>query len=745
MSWHETGRVGIGTDEPRQKLEVAGRIIIEQQGTDWNETTPGTAVGALHLDPVGNGAANTGNAITFGASDTGTGGTGHAGIYVRTDGTYGTKMYLATTDSYAVGSKTRIMIDANGNVGMGTTSPVGKLFVGPAWSTASGGDALYVKNSTPRSEYDPNVINTTNLGITYSGSSTNLSGPDIVGLTLYNNAGIAGEFSPMILFAGLEATPSQFKATMAAIYARSPLGTGNSGSWIDGELIFATAGAATEGVVQRMVINKEGKVGIGTTEPKHLLHLKSTISGPTGIIIENTNNAQSLDIDFYNNANAAQGRIRYNEGAGSFDFSPNVGASSPAMTMLYGGNVGIGTADPASKLTVVGSSNYGTIKITNSEAADTNKQTGICTLNYIGNSTSIMQYATNASANVVYYGSADGAFRGITQHSFYVSTGADTVVHGLGMQIKSGTVVVPGKMGIGATTLPGVPLDVTGGAGGASVRVRGDMSSGSYYYGFMHDGTKVQGTTQSNIFFAAGVVNGGTTIASWSGLRIEAPVVPADSAVTNSFGINQVSSAQKNFFNGSVGIGIDQPATKLHVVGAGTQAIFQTTASYSDIKFVNSTHTNFLNFSGATFIVYQGGGSGSNITFAVDSGGTATFKADVVAFGSPSDKRLKENIKPIESALDKIIKLQGVTFDWKEKAKDLDKEGNPIDLQQWKHDVGFIAQDVQKVIPELIRENDNGMLSMRHQGIAPILLEAIKELKAEIEELKNKPCNCNCK
>ena len=84
-----------------------------------------------------------------------------------------------------------------------------------------------------------------------------------------------------------------------------------------------------------------GRVGIGTTSPQHLLHLKSTISGPTGIIIENTNNAQSLDIDFWNNAGAAQGRIRYNEGAGSFDFFPNVGVTS-ALTMEYGGNVGIG-------------------------------------------------------------------------------------------------------------------------------------------------------------------------------------------------------------------------------------------------------------------------------------------------------------------------------------------------------------------------------------------------------------------
>ena len=86
-----------------------------------------------------------------------------------------------------------------------------------------------------------------------------------------------------------------------------------------------------------------------------------------------------------------------------------------------------------------------------------------------------------------------------------------------------------------------------------------------------------------------------------------------------------------------------------------------------------------------------------------------------------------------ESALDKAMKLQGVTFDWK-------KSDSILDI---KEDVGFIAQDVQKVMPELVIENKDGMLSMRHQGIAPILLEAIKDLKAEIEELKSNKCNCN--
>jgi len=107
-------------------------------------------------------------------------------------------------------------------------------------------------------------------------------------------------------------------------------------------------------------------------------------------------------------------------------------------------------------------------------------------------------------------------------------------------------------------------------------------------------------------------------------------------------------------------------------------------------------------------------------------GGDLTVKGDVIAYGAPSDERYKENIKPIESALDKVEKLQGVTFDWKESDSILDI----------KEDIGFIAQDVQKVVPELVRENEDGKLSLRYQGITPILLEAIKELKAEIEELK---------
>ena len=85
-------------------------MYIEDAGTNWNVTTPGTGQGSLHFDPQPPATNNIGNAITFGASDTGSGTTAHAGIYTRSDGNYGTKMYIATTDSYATGSKTAITI-----------------------------------------------------------------------------------------------------------------------------------------------------------------------------------------------------------------------------------------------------------------------------------------------------------------------------------------------------------------------------------------------------------------------------------------------------------------------------------------------------------------------------------------------------------------------------------------------------------------------------------------------------------
>jgi hypothetical protein len=102
---------------------------------------------------------------------------------------------------------------------------------------------------------------------------------------------------------------------------------------------------------------------------------------------------------------------------------------------------------------------------------------------------------------------------------------------------------------------------------------------------------------------------------------------------------------------------------------------------------------------------------------------------DIVAYSS-SDERLKQNITPIENAIDKVKSLTGVEFDWKPEYKHAHGyEG---------HDTGIIAQQVQDVIPSAVRTNNTGFLAVRYEKLIGLLIEANKELAARVEELEKK-------
>ena len=118
---------------------------------------------------------------------------------------------------------------------------------------------------------------------------------------------------------------------------------------------------------------------------------------------------------------------------------------------------------------------------------------------------------------------------------------------------------------------------------------------------------------------------------------------------------------------------------------------------------------------------------GGNAQFLKNiSGSQIEASGDVIAFGS-SDERLKDNIKPITEPLWKVSQIGGYTFDWNEKQDTY--EG---------HDVGVVAQEIHKVLPEVVAERSNGYLGVKYEKIVPLLIESIKELKKEIEELKSK-------
>jgi len=90
-------------------------------------------------------------------------------------------------------------------------------------------------------------------------------------------------------------------------------------------------------------------------------------------------------------------------------------------------------------------------------------------------------------------------------------------------------------------------------------------------------------------------------------------------------------------------------------------------------------------------------------------------------YNSISDINLKENIKPLENCLEKVSQLRGVSFDWKK-----DKVST----------IGLIAQEVEQVYPELVTDI-NGIKSLSYSNLVAVLIESIKELKNEIEELKS--------
>ena len=143
---------------------------------------------------------------------------------------------------------------------------------------------------------------------------------------------------------------------------------------------------------------------------------------------------------------------------------------------------------------------------------------------------------------------------------------------------------------------------------------------------------------------------------------------------------------------------------------------------------------------------YEGTGSGNNNKLIIKSenagsgvdalsftqDGKATFGAtlsavgDVVAYAS-SDERLKDNIIPISNPTEKLKQIGGYTFDWNDNQTTY--EG---------HDIGVIAQEIEKVLPEVVTTRDNGYKAVKYDKIVALLIESNKELLKRVEELESK-------
>ena len=101
---------------------------------------------------------------------------------------------------------------------------------------------------------------------------------------------------------------------------------------------------------------------------------------------------------------------------------------------------------------------------------------------------------------------------------------------------------------------------------------------------------------------------------------------------------------------------------------------------------------------------------------------------DVVAFAS-SDERLKENLEPIGSAVEKVEAITGYTFNW------IPMEG--VHVYGNMKDVGVVAQEIEKVLPEIVSDRENGYKAVKYDKLTAILIQAVKELSERVKTLEN--------
>jgi trimeric autotransporter adhesin len=181
---------------------------------------------------------------------------------------------------------------------------------------------------------------------------------------------------------------------------------------------------------------------------------------------------------------------------------------------------------------------------------------------------------------------------------------------------------------------------------------------------------------------------------------------------------------------GNVGIG-DSPNgnAKLEVRGAlsvGSAAPFAADTNYyangNYIMFGHSgTSEDFIGYKANTFYFADATGGGD----ATQPNVTALGNMYAGAFLYNSDQRLKEKISALPYGLSSILALKPVSFSW--------KEGTPREGQD---DLGFIAQEVEKIVPEIVTTGSDGIKSVDYPRLVPILVKAVQDQQAEIDVLK---------
>ena len=239
----------------------------------------------------------------------------------------------------------------------------------------------------------------------------------------------------------------------------------------------------------------------------------------------------------------------------------------------------------------------------------------------------------------------------------------------------------------------------------------------------------------TNLLSAANVNIGSTTINPT--ISLYGPPIVYKASGANRIAYNGGSSADLAY-TGDTDVESGITNYTMRMDGGKFQFAFSKSATAYDFGFANS----YIDYAGNFYVT---GGIGINkapgtqgtlaMTGDINNDGNIQSRGNITAYYT-SDRSLKTNITNISNALDKVNQINGVEFDWTDEY--IAKHGGVDGYFNRKHDVGVIAQEIEMVLPEVVAMRDDGTKAVRYEKIVALLIEAVKELSAEVEELKKK-------
>ena len=506
-------------------------------------------------------------------------------------------------------------------------------------------------------------------------------------------------------------------------------------------------------------VNSDGNVGIGTDNPDRKLHVKSTSSS---VVKFETSSSSYAGVELKNISGVANGSaagylygynssqflggikfVKKDSNSGQIVLRQQVNSTNTDVVTISDGNVGIGAStnvsEPVSRLNV---------------RAATNHTTGSDREDLVTFHQGISAWQVGRGAGIRWVGDVSRTMAGISAYVFGVEqtglafeTGGATSTGNLNPTTRM-VIDHNGNVGIG-TASPDYTLVVGNNSTYHTLKVQGINANLAATVKFKHHGgggrngidpewNISRGSNQTS--FNTGVTSGNNPVgglAFWN----------------NTIGGSNVDAMRLKdngdaIFGYNVGIGKSTPSAKLHLrdttsdtINAATSVAKFDGSGGDGLAFGNMQSSPYSSWIQAGYLAdgYNpafnngypislnpvGGNVGIGITNPSEK---LHVSGNILATGTvnaSSDISLKDNITPIPNAIDKVLQIRGVTF-------------NRNDIEDNPRQAGIIAQEVEKVLPEVVSEDKDGIKSVAYGNMVGLLIEAIKEQQGQINMLKEK-------